>query len=257
MFSFQCACVSCIAVACVCCLDFKVYAPRNVISTPIALRICFESATMMRNAEDELGVSDEESGRSDSKGGVKVPTKLVSKGGKLKKPTSDKFARGQRRCRGCRKNKKAGDLSTWQALCLVCKKVRDCVYNHCKCQGQLEWFQTTEPDEDKFPQLLSVHDKMNPVCKDIGQRAKGKFSVLLEKEIYECTIDVIRDSVGRMMTNDEFVFRLQVHFKMSALKLLLHGNAESGTLITKCMTRRARSCDSEWKLMTLSFSETI
>ena len=87
---------------------------------------------------------------------------------------------------------------------MPCKRSRDNLYKMVVRSGDVEWFKSTESDDGRFSQLLSVYDRIAPVLKD-GKRGRSKFSFATYKESYETTTEIIQDQVAEMMDKSEFM----------------------------------------------------
>ena len=119
--------------------------------------------------------------------------------------SAQKSRKGKKYCRGCVTWLPMDHFAVNQSLHFNCKQARDNLYRIAQRQEQLEWFQATEADDTKFNLLLINYNERCPMDPSSRKRARGKIVCLSLKTVIEAATELIKDDVGEMMHELEFI----------------------------------------------------
>ena len=112
--------------------------------------------------------------------------------------------KGMNWCRGCQLWHTIADFACNQSLCFECKRNRDNLQRIAVRQKQADWFAAAETDDMKLAMMLCNYNERCPVDTD-GTRARGKVCCAQLKQVLEASDEVIKDDVGEMMCEPEFI----------------------------------------------------
>jgi hypothetical protein len=123
--------------------------------------------------------------------------------GKAKSAKCTKAGKSKFFCRGCKSQVKAELYALTHRLCLKDKRALDNLRGFAARQGKKEWLLSVEQDEERLCKLLAVYHQRCPE-KDAGGK-RGKFIMAEYIEEYEASTEILKDDVGEMMEEEEFI----------------------------------------------------
>ena len=129
----------------------------------------------------------------------------------LKSPKKRAPRLGDIKCRGCQREQPVSRFAANQVLDFDCKRIRDNLWKIAKRSHELKYFEEIEQDPVRFKRLLIAYDKCCPqqviangkVVRNKGKK-ESKFTMAWFKSTFEATVEVSRDTIGQMMTFEEF-----------------------------------------------------
>ena len=110
------------------------------------------------------------------------PEPIATKGKPKSKPKVRKEKKGFVWCPGCNELRPADAFSLNQRFDMECKRLLDRIYNQCKTQGELEWFNQQRARDDLVKKVLD-HYRSLQINTGEGKAQHKKFVVAVYKEL--------------------------------------------------------------------------
>ena len=108
-----------------------------------------------------------------------------------------------RYCRACGEFKPNDEFPLTHNWCEPCKKAMNNLTNFAKRQGQDDWWKECQQCESRFQTVVATYKKRCPDTGTGGRR--GTFSLAEYKEEFETSTEILKDDVGEMMNEEEFM----------------------------------------------------
>jgi hypothetical protein len=154
------------------------------------------------------GCSESEGSERTSKGSKAESQRNQNKAAKADAKVTRHLPRGvnakKKFCRGCKKVLPVEKFAINQALHVNCKQICDNLRGMAKRQGHLDWFQNIYQDDKMLQSIIASYETRCPTQGD-GTRKKAPFKLAEFREAYETSTEVIKDDIGRMMDEEDFV----------------------------------------------------
>ena len=136
-----------------------------------------------------------------TKAGAAIADKKIG-GGKKHEARKGK---GNKWCRGCKAWLALEAFATNQGLHFACKSARENLQRIAKRQKQLAWFYEAEGDDDKFAVMIANYADRTSFDAATEKRGRTKLMCSTLKTAVEASTELIKDDVGEMMCEIEFI----------------------------------------------------